>query len=156
MMHGSEPRPPALAVSGVSHFYGRRKALDDVTFAIAPATFTVLLGLNGAGKTTLFSLITRLFATKSGHIRIFGHDVARTPGEALRLIGVVFQSRTLDLDLSVMQNLIYHAALHGIGRREARRRADELLTQIALADRAKDKVRNLSGGQMRRVEIARA
>ena len=82
--------------------------------------------------------------------------MARTPGDALRLIGVVFQSRTLDLDLSVMQNLIYHAALHGIGRREARRRADELLTQIALADRAKDKVRNLSGGQMRRVEIARA
>ena len=80
MMHGSEPRPPALAVSGVSHFYGRRKALDDVTFAIAPATFTVLLGLNGAGKTTLFSLITRLFATRRGTIRIFGHDVAAAPG----------------------------------------------------------------------------
>jgi ABC-2 type transport system ATP-binding protein len=154
-MHGPAPAP-ALAVEGVSYSYGSRSALTDVTFTIAPATFAVLLGLNGAGKTTLFSLITRLFATHSGHIRIFGHDVARTPGDALRLIGVVFQSRTLDLDLSVMQNLIYHAALHGIGRREARRRADELLAQIALADRAKDKVRNLSGGQMRRVEIARA
>jgi ABC-2 type transport system ATP-binding protein len=155
MMHGPAPAP-ALAVEGVSYSYGSRPALTDVTFTIAPATFAVLLGLNGAGKTTLFSLITRLFATHSGHIRIFGHDVARTPGDALRLIGVVFQSRTLDLDLSVIQNLIYHAALHGIGRREARRRADELLAQIALADRAKDKVRNLSGGQMRRVEIARA
>ena len=156
MMHGTDPRPPALAVSGVSHFYGRRKALDGVTFAIAPATFTVLLGLNGAGKTTLFSLITRLFATRQGTIAIFSHDVAADPGAALRVLGVVFQARTLDLDLSVMQNLTYHAALHGIGRREAQARGHDLLARIALTDRAKDKVRNLSGGQMRRVEIARA
>jgi ABC-2 type transport system ATP-binding protein len=157
MMHGAAPaQSVALAVEGVSYSYGPRQALADVTFSIAPATFAVLLGLNGAGKTTLFSLITRLYGTQRGQIRILGHDVARTPGDALRLIGVVFQSRTLDLDLSVMQNLIYHAALHGIGRREAQRRGEEMLEQIALADRAHDKVRNLSGGQMRRVEIARA
>jgi ABC-2 type transport system ATP-binding protein len=156
MMHGSEPRPPALAVSGVSHFYGRRKALDDVTFAIAPATFTVLLGLNGAGKTTLFSLITRLFATRRGTIRIFGHDVAAAPGAALRVLGVVFQPRTLDLDLSVTQNLMFHAALHGINAREARERARAVLDEIELSARANDKVRELSGGQVRRVEIARA
>ncbi len=146
----------ALAVDGVSHSYGRRQALAEVGFAIAPASFTVLLGLNGAGKSTLFSLVTRLFATQRGAIRIFGHDVAREPGEALRILGVVFQPRTLDLDLTVMQNLTYHAALHGIGRREARRRAADGLARIALADRAHDKVRDLSGGQMRRVEIARA
>jgi ABC-2 type transport system ATP-binding protein len=157
MMHGSAPAPSvALAVAGVSYAYGTRQALADVTFSIAPATFAVLLGLNGAGKTTLFSLITRLYGTQSGQIGILGHDIAQTPGDALRLIGVVFQSRTLDLDLSVMQNLIYHAALHGIGRREAGKRAGEILHQIDLADRAHDKVRNLSGGQMRRVEIARA
>jgi ABC-2 type transport system ATP-binding protein len=156
MMHGTDPRPPALAISGVSHFYGRRKALDDVTFAIAPATFTVLLGLNGAGKTTLFSLVTRLFATRQGTIRIFGHDVAAQPGAALRVLGVVFQPRTLDLDLSVMQNLMFHAALHGIGAREARGRAHAVLDEIELAARADDKVRELSGGQVRRVEIARA
>ncbi len=157
MMHGTTPlEPAALAVEGVSHAYGSRRALEDVTFAIAPATFAVLLGLNGAGKSTLFSLITRLFATQRGRIAIFGHDVARESGAALRLLGVVFQARTLDLDLSVMQNLMYHAALHGIGRREARARAHALLERIALADRAKDKVRSLSGGQMRRVEIARA
>ena len=146
----------ALTVDHVSHAYGRRQALVDVTFAIAPASFTVLLGLNGAGKSTLFSLVTRLFATQTGSIRIFDHDVAREPGEALRILGVVFQPRTLDLDLSVLQNLTYHAALHGIGRREARRRATEGLARIGLADRMKDKVRDLSGGQMRRVEIARA
>src|ERR1700688_1997242 len=120
-------RPAALAVEHVSHAYGRRQALADVTFAIAPASFTALLGLNGAGKSTLFSLVTRLFATQRGAIRIFGHDVAREPGEALRILGVVFQPRTLDLDLSVMQNLIYHAALHGIGKREARERASSEL-----------------------------
>jgi ABC-2 type transport system ATP-binding protein len=131
MMHGTAPAPAvALAVEGISYSYGPRQALADVTFSIAPATFAVLLGLNGAGKTTLFSLITRLYGTQRGQISILGHDVARTPGDALRLIGVVFQSRTLDLDLSVMQNLIYHAALHGIGRRAARRRAREMLDQI--------------------------
>jgi ABC-2 type transport system ATP-binding protein len=147
---------PALSIEGVSHAYGARRALDDVSFAVAPASFAVLLGLNGAGKSTLFALITRLYATQRGRIRIFDHDVERAAGEALRILGVVFQSRTLDLDLSVMQNLMYHAALHGIGKREARVRADEVLARIALADRARDKVRNLSGGQMRRVEIARA
>jgi ABC-2 type transport system ATP-binding protein len=157
MMHGTDSaRPPALAVSAVSHFYGRRQALADVTFAIAPATFTVLLGLNGAGKTTLFSLVTRLFATQHGAIRIFGHEVGEAPGEALRVLGVVFQPRTLDLDLSVMQNLMFHASLHGIGAREARARAQAVLANIELSARAKDKVRDLSGGQVRRVEIARA
>jgi len=147
---------PALAIEGVSHSYGSRQALADVSLSIPPATFVVLLGLNGAGKSTLFSLITRLFGTQRGQIRIFGHDIARTPGAALRLLGVVFQLRTLDLDLSVMQNLIYHAALHGIGRRIALDRAKDLLARVELSDRAEDKIRKLSGGQMRRVEIARA
>jgi ABC-2 type transport system ATP-binding protein len=148
--------PPALAIEGVSHSYGSRQALADVSLSIPPATFVVLLGLNGAGKSTLFSLITRLFATQRGQIRIFGHDIARAPGAALRLLGVVFQARTLDLDLSVMQNLTYHAALHGIGRRIALQRAKDLLARVELSDRPEDKIRKLSGGQMRRVEIARA
>lgn len=146
----------ALSVERLSHSYGARKALDDVTVEVAPARFVALLGLNGAGKSTLFSLVTRLYAIRSGRVRIFGHDVERQPGAALRQLGVVFQPRTLDLDLSVTQNLTYHAALHGIGARAARIRADEVLGRIALADRANDKVRDLSGGQMRRVEIARA
>ncbi|WP_409998795.1 ABC transporter ATP-binding protein [Bradyrhizobium sp. SZCCHNS2022] len=154
-----QPAPdqiPALSVAGVSHSYGARKALKDVSFTVKPASFTALLGLNGAGKSTLFSLITRLFAVQSGQINIFGHDIGRTPGEALRLLGVVFQPRTVDLDLSLRQNLLYHAALHGIARREALARSEELLARIGLADRAGNKVRDLSGGQMRRLEIARA
>jgi ABC-2 type transport system ATP-binding protein len=146
----------ALSIAGVSHAYGKRIALSSVSFDVRPASFTALLGLNGAGKSTLFSLITRLFGIQSGRISIFGHDIGRDPSEALRLLGVVFQPRTLDLDLSVMQNLLYHAALHGIGRRDARLRGNEVLTRIGLADRAGSKVRDLSGGQMRRLEIARA
>jgi ABC-2 type transport system ATP-binding protein len=116
----------------------------------------VLLGLNGAGKSTLFSLITRLYVTRTGTIKIFGYDVARQSGEALRRLGVVFQARTLDLELTVTQNLIYHAALHGIGPFEAKRRMVDVLARAGLADRAKERVRNLSGGYIRRVEIARA
>lgn len=150
------PPTPALTIDKVSHAYGERKALTEVSFAVAASSFTVLLGLNGAGKSTLYSLITRLYDTQKGAIRIFGHDVGRTPGEALRQLGVVFQSRTLDMDLSLIQNLLYHAALHGIGKKEALARAQVVLARVSLADRAKEKVRDLSGGQMRRVEIARA
>lgn len=146
----------ALLIDHVSHCYGPRRALIDVDFAVAPASFTALLGLNGAGKSTLFSLITRLFGVQAGHISIFGHDIGVAPSEALKLLGVVFQPRTLDLDLSVRQNLLYHAALHGIARRKASERSHEVLTRIGLADRAGSKVRDLSGGQMRRLEIARA
>jgi ABC-2 type transport system ATP-binding protein len=146
----------ALEVRGVSHSYGIRKALDNVDIVVPQARFAVLLGLNGAGKTTLFSLVTRLFHTRQGSIRVLGHPVDRDPGEALRLLGVVFQARTLDLDLSVTENLLYHAALHGIGGREARRRAEAALQEVDLAERGRDAARKLSGGQMRRVEIARA
>ncbi|MBQ8104082.1 MULTISPECIES: ATP-binding cassette domain-containing protein [unclassified Afipia] len=148
--------PAALDVVGVGHRYGARVALRDVSFSVKPASFTVLLGLNGAGKSTLFSLITRLYAIRNGHIRILGHDVAREPGAALSRLGVVFQSRALDVDISVQQNLIYHAALHGIGRRQADEQIGRVLTLVDLTDRGRERVSNLSGGQMRRVEIARA
>ncbi len=155
-MSSPSPSTTALDISGLSHSFGARKALDDVSVQIEAAQYAVLLGLNGAGKTTLFSLVTRLYNNRSGSIRVFGHDLRRAPGKALRQLGVVFQQRTLDLDLSVMQNLIYHGALHGFSRAETRRRAEEELERLGLADRAKEKVRRLSGGQMRRVEIARA
>lgn len=147
--------PDALVVNGVSHRFGETLALDNVSVTVPRGTFGVLLGLNGAGKSTLFSLITRLYDNVTGEIRILGNDVRRKPGAALQRLGVVFQSKTLDPDLSLNQNLLYHAALHGIGRREAKVRAHEALALVGLADRAHEKVRNLSGGQARRVEIAR-
>ena len=146
----------ALEVANVSHAYGERKALDGVSFAIPAGSVTVLLGLNGAGKSTLFALVTRLYDTMAGSISVCGFNIRKEPGEALRRLGVVFQNRTLDLDLTITQNLDYHAALHGIKKREGRARAAELLAAFGLADRMGDKARNLSGGQMRRIEIARA
>lgn len=148
--------PPALDVDHVGHRYGPLVALDDVSLTVMPASFTVLLGLNGAGKSTLFSLITRLYAIRSGSIRILGHDIMREPGAALSRLGVVFQSRALDADISVQQNLKYHAALHGIGRKHADIEIARVLDLVAMTDRRRDRVNTLSGGQMRRVEIARA
>ena len=147
---------PALAVRNLSHAYGARKALDDVSLSVERGAFAVLLGLNGAGKSTLFSLATGLYAAGTGAVEIMGYDVAKAPGEALRRLGVVFQARTLDLELSLTQNLLYHAALHGIGPREGKRLTEQALARAGLGERARDKARDLSGGQMRRVEIARA
>jgi ABC-2 type transport system ATP-binding protein len=147
---------PALEVERVSHRYGARVALNDVSLTVRQSSFTVLLGLNGAGKSTLFSLITRLYAIRSGRIRIFGHDVANEPGAALSKLGVVFQSRALDIDISVRQNLMYHAALHGIASKRAAQFMAQVLDRVAMTDRALDRVGNLSIGQMRRIEIARA
>jgi ABC-2 type transport system ATP-binding protein len=148
--------PFALKVDAVSHRYGEKIALNDVSLTVRPSSFTVLLGLNGAGKSTLFSLITRLYAVRSGRVCIFGHDVMTEPGAALRRMGVVFQSRALDPDLSVRQNLRYHAALHGIGKREAEEQIASVLERVAMGDQQNDRVGRLSIGQMRRIEIARA
>jgi ABC-2 type transport system ATP-binding protein len=147
---------PALSIKNVSHSYRDRRALDHVSFDVRQGAFAVLLGLNGAGKTTLFSLVTRLYAAQHGSICVLGFDVAREAAQALSRLGVVFQARTLDLDLSVMQNLLYHASLHGIGGREGRALAIETLGRTEMRERAHDKARVLSGGQMRRIEIARA
>src|SRR6201996_4340411 len=125
---------PALEVDHVSHRYGARVALNDVSLAVRRSSFTVLLGLNGAGKSTLFSLITRLYAIRSGRIRIFGHDVGSEPGAALSKLGVVFQSRALDIDISVRQNLMYHAALHGIASSRARDLIVQVLDRVAMSD----------------------
>jgi len=147
---------PALEIDRVSHRYGARVALNEVSLTVRQSSFTVLLGLNGAGKSTLFSLITRLYAIRSGRIRIFGHDVASEPGAALSKLGVVFQSRALDIDISVRQNLMYHAALHGIASKRANQLMAQVLDRVAMTDRGLERVGNLSIGQMRRIEIARA
>ena len=147
---------PALAVEGVSHRFGARTALDAVSFEVPRAAFVALLGPNGAGKTTLFSVVTRLYASQAGKVALLGHDLNREPSQALARLGVVFQARTLDTDLTVRQNLLYHAALHGIPRKAALSRIEVLLSRIGLVERRDDKIRTLSGGQSRRIEIARS
>ena len=146
----------ALEVSHVSYTYGARRALDDVSFSLAPGRFSALLGPNGAGKSTLFSLLTRLFVTREGNITVAGHDLSRHPRAALAKIGVVFQQPTLDLDMSVARNMAYFAALHGLSGRAAQARIDAALDRLDMSERAAEKVRALNGGHRRRMEIARA
>lgn len=147
---------PALHVDAISFSYGKQPALKDVSFDLECGKFTVLLGQNGAGKTTLFSLITRLYSPHTGSIRIFGYDVGFHSVEALKRLGVVFQQRTLDMDLTVWQNLMYFTSLHGMRRAKAKQRIRLELERLGLAERSNEKVRKLSGGQIRRVEIVRA
>ncbi|GGH50735.1 ATP-binding cassette domain-containing protein [Frigidibacter albus] len=153
---GAPDLAPALVVADVSHSFGEVQALKGVSFTVARGAFTALLGVNGAGKTTLFSLITRLYDSTSGTIAVAGFDARRAPGEALARLGVVFQTRALDTDLTLRQNLRYHAALHGIARRPAEARIAEVLALVDLADRIDQRTAALSGGQQRRAEIARA
>ena len=144
-------------VEGVSFAYGRgRRALDEVSFRVPAGSFTALLGPNGAGKTTLMSLVTRLFHSRRGSITVSGFDLRRASRAALAAMGVVFQRLTLDLDLSVQQNLRYAASLQGLAAGQAERRIAEELERLGVADRRRALVRTLSGGLRRRVELARA
>ncbi len=146
----------ALEVEGLSYSFGARFALQEVAFTIRAGEFVVLLGPNGAGKTTLFSLVTHLYESRKGAIHIGGEDLRQRSSRALAQIGVVFQQPTLDLDLTVRQNLLYHGALHGMTRRATEERMEVELTRLGMAERGPEKVRRLNGGHRRRVEIARA
>lgn len=145
-----------LTVQGITHDWGNRRALDEVSFHVQPGRFCALLGPNGAGKSTLFGLLTRLFVPRAGRITVAGHDLARSPRAALARMGVVFQASTLDPDLTVRRNLLYFAALHGIAGREAERRTAAALDRLGMAERAGEKAAALNGGHKRRMEIARA
>ena len=157
---GSDAQVPAsgagLVVSDLSYSYGRKRALDAVSFTVRPGRFCALLGPNGAGKSTLFALLTRLFAAPEGRMEIAGFDLSRGVGAALARLGVVFQQPTLDLDLTVRQNLKYSGALHGLPGKQVEARTQDGLAALDMAERADEKVRQLNGGHRRRVEIARA
>ena len=146
----------ALTIETLNHNFGNLRALDNVSLTLKEGDYSILLGLNGAGKTTLFSLITRLYDNQTGSIEIFSHNVKKNPTKALANIGVVFQQPTVDLDLTVEQNLQYHASLHGMRRKLALHNALIELKRQKMENILKKKVRELSGGQKRRVEIVRA
>ncbi|SMG62890.1 ABC efflux transporter, ATP-binding protein [methanotrophic bacterial endosymbiont of Bathymodiolus sp.] len=146
----------ALEISNLNFSYGKKKVLHKLSFSVEAGQCCMLLGPNGAGKSTLFSLVTRLYAHKHGKIQLAGFNIQKKPLKALAQLGVVFQQTTLDLDLSVQQNLRYHAALQGIGRKKANQGIQEQLERLGMYERRKEVVRQLNGGHRRRVEIARA
>jgi ABC-2 type transport system ATP-binding protein len=137
-----------LVVHNVSYAFGSRQVLDSVSFAVQRGGATMLLGPNGAGKTTLFSLIAGLLAPQNGTVSL--------PEQGRAGLSIVFQQPALDLDLTVIQNLMYHGGLYGIGNVEAQTRLSPLLKQLDLESRRGEKVRSLNGGHRRRVEIIRA
>ncbi|MBM7066409.1 ABC transporter ATP-binding protein [Actibacterium sp. 188UL27-1] len=147
---------PGLNVSHLDYAYGAKQVLQDVTFRIKQGQFCALLGPNGAGKSTLFALLTRLFTTPAGAIEIAGKNLATRPRQALAAMGVVFQQPTLDLDLTIRQNLRYFAALHGLAGKTAAIQIDAALDRLDIRDRQNERARTLNGGHRRRTEIARA
>jgi ABC-2 type transport system ATP-binding protein len=148
--------PPALLLDNVIKSYGPVRAVNGVNLTARAGEFIALLGPNGAGKSTLFQLLSGLFLPDSGRIEVMGHDMSRDPVPALAQLGIVFQQPTLDLELSVTANLLFHAGLHGMPRALAQERIARELERLALKDRAYDKTAKLSGGNRRRVELARA
>ncbi|MSO70731.1 MAG: ATP-binding cassette domain-containing protein [Alphaproteobacteria bacterium] len=147
---------PVLKVEGVVKSYGRTRALDGASLDLRIGEFVVLLGPNGAGKSTLFQLLTGLFVPDEGSISIMGHDMRRAPVPALAHLGIVFQQSTLDPELTVSANLWFHTRLQGMDSKRAATRIAEELARVELTARANDRVRTLSGGNKRRVELARA
>jgi len=145
-----------IKVSHIVHGYGKKTALNNVSFVVESGAFCALLGPNGAGKSTLFALLTRLFVPQSGDVGIAGIQLKDNPRHALAKLGVVFQQPTFDMDLTVRRNLKYFAALHGISGCDADKRIDAALERLGMAERAGEKAKALNGGHRRRMEIARS
>jgi ABC-2 type transport system ATP-binding protein len=146
---------PAVEVEGLRYAYGDREALAGVTFTVSRGEIFGFLGPNGGGKTTLFKVLSTLRPPTVGRVRVFGHDLARAPDAVRMRLGVVFQDPSLDLKLTVMENLLHHGHLYGLWGQALQSRAREVLEGLGLGDRARDLVETLSGGLRRRTELAK-
>ncbi|MBJ7456625.1 MAG: ABC transporter ATP-binding protein [Thermoleophilia bacterium] len=147
---------PAVRARGLTKRYGDFTAVDGIDLEVARGECFGFLGPNGAGKTTTMRMLSCLAPRDSGELRVLGLDPAREPRALKRRLGVVAQDTTLDLELTVRENLLVFARYFDIPRAAARQRADELLGLMALSDRAGDAVDRLSGGMRRRLQIGRA
>ncbi len=153
---GGGPPVPAIEVAGLSKTYGPMRALDDVSFKVGRGGVTALLGLNGAGKTTLFQILTGLFVADAGTVKVHGQEFNADRTKALARMGLVFQQQVLDLDLTVHHNLRFYSGLHGLRGAPAGRAIESALARLRIAGLGPRKVRELSGGTRRKLEIARA
>ncbi|GAA4425898.1 ABC transporter ATP-binding protein [Bremerella cremea] len=147
--------PRAVSIENVSHRYGKRQALDQVSLAIDPGEIFVFLGPNGGGKSTLFRLLSTLMSLQQGEISILGHGVRSHKQQVRQQLGVVFQMPSLDKKLTVLENIYQQAALYGVTGQTLHDRTELLLSKLELADRRHDIVEDLSGGLRRRVELAK-
>ena len=146
---------PDIEVRNISKKFGNFTAVDGVSFSVEHGEIFALLGPNGAGKSTLIRMLTTLIPATSGTAMIYGHDVVKEADAVRRLIGVIPQAMTSDLELSVEENLLIYAKLYGVPRDRRRRLMAELIEAVELTKWKDKPVKNLSGGMRRRVEIAR-
>lgn len=146
---------PVISVEHLVHRYGDRSALNDVSFDVRPAELFGLLGPNGSGKTTLFRILSTLMLPTCGRATIMGCDAAREPARLRRQIGVVFQAQSIDLKLTAYENLWHQGHLYGLRGAALKKRIQEILSRVGLADRAKELVETFSGGMQRRIELAK-
>lgn len=146
----------AVSVTGVQHRYGDREALRGISFDVPVGEIFGLLGPNGGGKSTLFRLLATLLPLKTGRGSLMGLDLASQADAIRHVIGVTFQSPSVDGKLNVAENLRHQAHLYGLSGQSASARIDEILKQFELSDRRRDRVDNLSGGLKRRVEVAKS
>jgi ABC-2 type transport system ATP-binding protein len=147
---------PAITIDSVTHKYGERVALDQLSFEVQPGEIFGLLGPNGGGKTTLFKLLTTLMPVQTGELSVAGFNVRTQPDDVRRSIGVTFQSPSVDVKLTVRENIVYQGRLYGLSGSVLRDRVNEQMERFQIADRAGDIVQTLSGGLKRRVEIAKS
>jgi len=144
-----------IRIEGVRHQYGDRVALNGLSFTVNRAEIFGLLGPNGSSKTTLFRILSTLMLPTAGRAQILDYDVTRDPSGVRRQIGVVFQSRSIDLKLSAEENLMHVGHLYGITGATLQSRVSEMLERVSLADRAKELAETFSGGMQRRLELAK-
>jgi ABC-2 type transport system ATP-binding protein len=144
-----------ISVENLVHRYENRTALNGVSFEVRPAELFGLLGPNGSGKTTLFRILSTLMVPTAGRAMIRGYDVAKEPAQVRRQIGVVFQAQSVDVKLTAYENLWHEGHLYGLRGSALKKRIQEILSRVALADRANDLVEAFSGGMQRRIELAK-
>src|ERR1051326_8285431 len=147
--------PPIVQTHSLTHAYGARVALHELSLSVSPGEAFALLGPNGSGKTTLFRILSTLIPPQDGRATILGFDLATQREHVRAHIGVVFQSPALDKQLTAWENLIYHGRLYGLRGPELHERARDLLKRVDLLDRAHERVGSFSGGMRRRVELAK-
>lgn len=145
----------AIAVNGLTHRYGDRTALANLSLEIFRGELFAIVGPNGGGKTTLFRILSTLIRPQTGDATIAGFSVRQNPAAIRQHIGVVFQAPSVDRKLTVGENIRYQAQLYGLTGQPLRQRLATVLAQFGLADREHDYVEKLSGGLRRRVELAK-